>query len=67
MKLKEYNNYRLEPKPGKINKNEHALSTTKMNHFKQCSEFHSKLNIFTSNEDSTEKLDEKEQLDPIEN
>lgn len=55
-----------------MNKNADTLSRIKINHFKQCVDFHSKLRISTSNEDETENkkeiidiFDDNENLDEL--
>ncbi|XP_072384610.1 uncharacterized protein [Diabrotica undecimpunctata] len=53
LKLEEYN-YKIEHRAGKINRNADALSRIKINHFKDCANFQSKISLHASNEDDTE-------------
>lgn len=50
LKLEEYD-YKIEYKPGKINKNADALSRIKVNHFKNCSNFQSKIYVSSLTKD----------------
>ena len=49
LKLEEYT-YKIEHKPGKINKNADALSRIKINHFQECAKFQAKIRLHASNE-----------------
>lgn len=60
LKLEEYN-YKIEHKPGKINKNADALSRIKINHFQECINLNSR--IFASNEKETEEETEPNDLE----
>lgn len=50
LKLEEYD-YKIEYKPGKVNKNADALSRVKVNHIIECANLQSKISIFASNND----------------
>lgn len=65
LKLEEYN-YKIEHKPGKINKNADALSRIKINHFQECVKFQQKIPLFANNEDETTEEDEPNKVDEVE-
>lgn len=60
LKLEEYN-YKIEHKPGKINKNADALSRIKINHFREFTQFNSKILTYDDN-DEPEPSDDNDQI-----